>query len=284
MAAFTTIAAGVGLLGSVAGGISSGKAAKRAADNAASAQSRLAYLEKQRQPIINPYANVKDLSGMVTDLSGMISNPYANLGVATQAAEIKIEEADIALANTLDTLRSTGSSAGGATALAQAALQSKKGVAASIESQEAQNEQLRAQGQSQLDQLKMQEAQRIQGVQFSEAGRMQQAESAGALFKFQQKETRQMQGLNRAQAQITGFQQQEAAANQNQAAMIGAGIVGLGNIAGSIGGGGGGGNKTPGIKKTGDYSYTAPTSGYNYRKDQHIPDWVGDIRGALEDK
>ena len=47
---------------------------------------------------------------------------------------MQVEEADIALANTLDTLRATGASAGGATALAQAALQSKKGVAASIES------------------------------------------------------------------------------------------------------------------------------------------------------
>ena len=74
---------------------------------------------------------------MAKDLSGMVSNPYANLGVATQAAEIQIEEADIALANTLDTLRATGASAGGATALAQAALQSKKGVSANIEQQEA---------------------------------------------------------------------------------------------------------------------------------------------------
>ena len=58
-------------------------------------------------------------------------------------AEMQIEEADIALANTLDTLRATGAGAGGATALAQAALQSKKGVAASIEQQESQNEKLR---------------------------------------------------------------------------------------------------------------------------------------------
>ena len=35
---------------------------------------------------------------------------------------MQAEEADIALANTLDTLRATGASAGGATALAQAAL------------------------------------------------------------------------------------------------------------------------------------------------------------------
>ena len=52
-----------------------------------------------------------------------------SLGVATQALlKYKWKQADMALANTLDTLRATGASAGGATALAQAALQSKKGV------------------------------------------------------------------------------------------------------------------------------------------------------------
>ena len=75
----------------------------------------------------------------------VVPTKYRRLGVATQAAEIQIEQADIALANTLDTIRATGSGAGGATALAQAALQSKKGVAASIEQQEAQNEKLKAQ-------------------------------------------------------------------------------------------------------------------------------------------
>ena len=100
----------------------------------------------------------------------MVSNPYANLGVATSAAEIQIEEADIALANTLDTLRATGSSAGGATALAQAALKSKKGVAASIEQQEAANEKLRAQGEDNLQRLQMTEAQRMQDVDVKSGG------------------------------------------------------------------------------------------------------------------
>ena len=75
-----------------------------------------------------------------------IINPYANLSVATQAAEMQAEEADIALANTLDTLRATGAGAGGATALAQAALKSKQGISASIEQQEVANEKLKAQG------------------------------------------------------------------------------------------------------------------------------------------
>ena len=75
-----------------------------------------------------------------------ITNPFANLGVATQAAEMQIEQTDIALANTLDAIRATGAAAGGATALAQAALQSKKDVSASIEQQEASNERMRAEG------------------------------------------------------------------------------------------------------------------------------------------
>jgi len=61
----------------------------------------------------------------------MISNPYANLSVATKAAEMQAEEADISLANTLDTIRQTGMGAGGATALAQAAAKSKSEVSAS---------------------------------------------------------------------------------------------------------------------------------------------------------
>ena len=75
-----------------------------------------------------------------------ITNPFANLGVATQAAEMQIEQTDIALANTLDAIRATGAAAGGATALAQAALQSKKDVSASIEQQEASNERMKAEG------------------------------------------------------------------------------------------------------------------------------------------
>lgn len=92
-------------------------------------------LEKNRQQVTNPYEN--------------LSNPYANLGVATKAAEMQAEQADIALANTLDTLRQTGG--GGATALAQAALRSKQGVSASIQQQEAQNQRLMAQGERQRE-------------------------------------------------------------------------------------------------------------------------------------
>ena len=85
----------------------------------------------------------------------MVSNPYANLSVATQAAEMQMEQTDQALANTLDAMRATGAGAGGATALAQAAAQSKRGISASIESQEVQNEKLRAEGQASVNQQLM---------------------------------------------------------------------------------------------------------------------------------
>jgi hypothetical protein len=79
-------------------------------------------------------------------MSKPIYNPYQNLSVATQAAEIKQQETDQALANTLDTIRELGYGAGGATALARAAQKSKLGIAADIEKQEVANEQLKGKG------------------------------------------------------------------------------------------------------------------------------------------
>jgi hypothetical protein len=75
-----------------------------------------------------------------------IYNPYQNLSVATKANEIKQQETDQALANTLDTIRELGYGAGGATALARAAQKSKLGIAADIEKQEVANEQLKGKG------------------------------------------------------------------------------------------------------------------------------------------
>ena len=228
------VSAGVSAIGATVGAISSGKKARKARLQAKQLTGELEALEKNRQEIINPYSGVKDLSSYITDVSGMATNPYASLGVATQAAEIQIEQADIALANTLDTIRATGSGAGGATALAQAALQSKKGVAASIEQQEAQNEKLKAQGDANLQNIKMSEAQRVQGALMGEQGRLQQADVAGQQFVFGQRESRELQQLNRKQAQITGAQQQQAAANQAQAGYISSGISAVGNIGSSM--------------------------------------------------
>mgnify|MGYP003631747952 FL=1 len=225
----------ISAIGSIFGASSASKRARAAAREKKRLEGKMNALEKNRQAIINPYAGVKDISSMAKDLSSMASNPYASLGVATQAAEMQIEEADIALANTLDTLRATGSGAGGATALAQAALKSKKGVASSIETQEVANQQMRAQGEEKLNQIKMSEAQRMQNIEMSEEGRLQQADVAGKQFVFGQKESREMQQLNRVASQISGAQQQQVAAQQASTQFLSAGIGAVGNIASSFG-------------------------------------------------
>ena len=225
--------------GSLLGGLFGGGAARRAEAAARRERMRLENklnnLEKNRQAIINPYEGVENLSDLAEDLSGQMSNPYANIGVATQAAEIQIEEADISLANTLDTLQATGASAGGATALAQAALQSKKQVSANIEQQEAQNEKLRAQGEQALQQQKIAEQQRLQGIQMSEGQRIQTAEAAGKQFVFGTQEQREVAEMDRVATQLSGAEarQRQAAADRTSAmtTAIGGIVGGLGSFA-----------------------------------------------------
>jgi hypothetical protein len=135
----------------------SNKAKKKQAEYLA----EMKTIKESRQAPMNPYANV--------------TNPYANMQVATKAAEMQSEQADIALANTLDALRETG--AGGATALAQAALKSKQGVSAEIQKQEVKNQQLVAQGEQKMQQLK----------------------AVGANLAFQAQEKRDLTDLDRLQ-------------------------------------------------------------------------------------
>jgi len=213
----------VGGVASIAGGLvgssSAKKAARAAAREKARLQKKLNNLEENRQDVINPYEDVKSLSSM-------ISNPFANLSVATKAAEMKIEEADISLANTLDAVRASGG-AGSATALANAALRSKKDVAASIEQQEKANEDKRAAGEQQMQQAKMAEEQRIQS-----------AEAAGKQFVFGATESREQAQIDRTYAEMMGAAQDQAQAKADQTGAI---TGALGSIA-SIGGGMLGGN------------------------------------------
>jgi hypothetical protein len=233
MAVVTAVSIGVGatIAGTVVSASAANKQMKAANRKASAAEREVEALKASRQEIINPYANVENLSGLAKDLSGMMNNPFAQLGVATKSAEIQMEQTDMALANTLDTLRSTGASAGGATALAQAALQSKKGVAANIEQQEAQNEKLRAQGEQQLNQMKISEQQRLQGIAIAEGQRLQQSEIAGQQFMFQTQENRTNADLDRAAGIQTQQQNLAAQAQNNQTAAISGGMSALGNIA-----------------------------------------------------
>lgn len=241
MAVVASIAAAVTIGGGLIAGHQEKQAAKGFANTAAGKAAEIKHIEANRQAIPNPYDNFEDVSSMAEDLSGMMSNPYLNLGVATQAAEIEIEEADISLANTLDTIRATGAGAGGATALAQAALQSKKGVAASIERQEANNQKLAAQGEEALQAKKVSEATRLQGIEMSEAQRIQMAEAQGEEFQYREQETRTMQQLNRLSGQQAQAEANRAQANANRNAAYGGIASGLAGIAtAGIGSGGGG--------------------------------------------
>lgn len=144
---------------------------KQAAKLIKAKKDHLDNLLKNRQPAINPYAGM--------------TNQMANLSVSTKAAEFQAEQTDMALANTLDTIAATGGGAGGATALAQAALQSKKGIAASLEQQEANNQKLAAQGAQQLQ------------TQIAE----------GEKFKFATTENRQNADIDRASTVLDNTEQ-----------------------------------------------------------------------------
>ena len=208
------IGGGAQIISGLFGASSAKKREKAAAAERRKLQAKLNNLEANRQEIINPYEGIQDLSSLV-------SNPMASLSVATGAAEMQIEEADIALANTLDTIRQTGGSAGGATALAQAALKSKKGVTASIEAQEKQNEDKRAAGEQALQQQKMAEAQRLQ-----------QADVAGEQFMFSTREGREMQQLDRTAAMLGASKQAQGQAQSDGTAAITGALGGIGQISG----------------------------------------------------
>lgn len=221
------IGAGATLLGTGIMANQQKQQAKGARNEASRLQRDIELLEKERNktiPVINPYANAEDLSYMIENFSEEFSNPFANLGVATQAAEIQIQETDKALANTLDLLAATGASAGGATALARAAAESKKSVSATIEQQEVQNEIMRAKGESQLQANRISEQVRVQSALFGEATRQQQLDAEGQLFVYREKDNRMMEQLDRKQAQITGQQQRQQSASNNAANIMGQGV------------------------------------------------------------
>jgi len=179
------------------------KAAKDEKEKAEEAKNiyknQLADIENNRLDVVNPYDDV--------------TNPYANLGVATQAAEFQAEQADIALANTLDTIRATGAGAGGATALAQAALQSKKGISASIEKQESANAKLSAQGEQ----------------------KRQEAEAAGKAYVFESKDNRDREKMGRLAGQEQQMQSAEMYYSAQETAAYGdmVGAIGDGVSAGA---------------------------------------------------
>ena len=143
-----------------------------------------------------------------------LDNPYANLTVATEAFKMQAEQADMALANSLDVMMETGQAAGGATALAQAALQSKRGIAASINAQETQNKRMAAEGEANVALQKAQGAQRLDEM-------MAQGDAMAQRDAINFHETK----MNRTAGMMTNAQQNALDAN----AARNAAIVGIGD-------------------------------------------------------
>jgi hypothetical protein len=111
-------------------------------------------------------AKDEEIAGLLANRQ-QIRNPYANLAVATEAAEFQAQQVDQSLANTLDAMQAGGFGAGGATALAREASKAKQGISADIQKQEATNQRFFAQGE-QIRQ-NMQEQRSIDDIDFARA-------------------------------------------------------------------------------------------------------------------
>ena len=142
MVTASLILGGVGAASTAVSGFMSLNAANNAKRDAAAQQAAIDKILSNR--------------GEVPDFGAGLTNPYSNLQVATGAAEMQYESADMSLANTLDALRSSGGGAGVATALAQQAMASRGQISATIEQQEAANQRMRAEGQANLERMQAQ--------------------------------------------------------------------------------------------------------------------------------
>ena len=218
------------IIGGAFGAANAQKELNAVREEKAFAKYQMEDARNSRQEIINPYAGITDLSGLAKDLSSQITNPFNQITVSTAAAEMQAEEADIALANTLDTLEQTGASAGGATALAMAALKSKKDVAATIEQQEATNSKLRAEGEAMMNREKVAAQQTAQQAQIMLKGRKEEADAKGEIFQFQAQEARTNQDINLYQSMYLVLSQAETQLRAAKADAMGdvfGGITGL---------------------------------------------------------
>ena len=99
-----------------------------------------------------------------------LENTAEDLTVNQQAFNAQAQQTDAALAQGLDAIVQTGGGGGSAQAIANAALQSKQGVSASIAQQEQANQQARVAQASRNQQLERQGAERLQQNQYDQRG------------------------------------------------------------------------------------------------------------------
>jgi len=206
----------VSALGSLGMGISQNQQAKKDAarqrrkEQLAAAEIR--KIEANRQQVI-------DKSDDIRAMKDQIFNPYQNNAVAMQGVNLKMQQTDEALANTLNAINQSGGGAGAATALARQAAASKAQVAASIENQELKNQQLYLQG----------EQQKVSQQQALEQAAIQ--EEIGA---YGRQESRDIMSLNRQAGlqQVAG--QQAMDLTQSGQAALSSGVAGFASGMGGV--------------------------------------------------
>ena len=201
----------------VMGGITSALMNNKANDmqqDITTANNNLNNALDNRQNIYNAAEDIRALKSQLT-------NAYANLGVATQAAEIQMQQTDLALANMMEGMVQTGSGAS-ATALATAAAKSKQGIAANIEQQEVANQKLYAQGEQAIQQ------QRIQLDQSAIAAEQQAWQAA---------EEREVFDINRLQAEADFLRNQQQAYQDAATAALMGGLSGATQVGSAYAGG-----------------------------------------------
>jgi len=139
----------------VAGGTLKGIEAGKQGKNARMEAARRRRLENQYKALQSTRQEVIDQSDSIRALKSEVFNPYANLGVAMQSTNMKLEQGDEDLANILQSINQSGAGGGAATQLARMASVSKAQAAAGLEQQELQNQKLRLQGEAQVMQTKL---------------------------------------------------------------------------------------------------------------------------------
>ena len=101
------VAGATALVAGVTSAAINNKKKKDSAEESAEYEAQAKAMRANRQPVLNQANDIRALAAQV-------SNPYENLAVSTAAAEFEAEQTDMALANTLDAMTSSGASAGGA--------------------------------------------------------------------------------------------------------------------------------------------------------------------------
>tara|TARA_R110000824_G_scaffold139774_1_gene305167 strand:+ start:16511 stop:17188 length:678 start_codon:yes stop_codon:yes gene_type:complete len=215
----TAIIGGVGLIASLGMGIHNKNKAERESRKMERLQKkeaqRLKMLENQRQDVI-------DKSDDIRAMKDEVFNPAANLGVAMQGVNLKMEETDASLANTLEAINQSGQGAGAATQLAQAVAKSKAQTAGIIEQQELSNQKAYLQGEQQVQQQK----QAIESQAINEE-----------INVYGRTETRELSAMNRAAGLADGYAQNALNLQQAADAAMMAGVTGAVDSGGTLGAG-----------------------------------------------